>query len=74
MIKRNLIKAIISSVIILLPIVFGIIVWDSLPEVMTTHFGSDGIPDGTSGKGFAVFGIPFVINSNKQRKKDEERL
>ena len=61
MIKRNLIKAIISSVIILLPIVFGIIVWDSLPEVMTTHFGSDGIPDGTSGKGFAVFGIPFVM-------------
>lgn len=61
MIKRNLIKAIISSVVILLPIVFGIIMWDSLPDVLTTHFGADGVPDGTSGKGFAVFGIPLVM-------------
>ena len=61
MIKRNLAKAIISSIIILLPIVFGIISWDSLPDVITTHFGADGVPDGTSGKGFAVFGVPLVM-------------
>ena len=61
MIKRNLPKAIISSIITLLPILVGLLLWDSLPEVITTHFGINGEPDGFSGKGFAVFFIPLFM-------------
>ena len=61
MIKRNLAKAIISSLLILLPILFGVIVWDSLPEVITTHFGINGEPDGFSGRGFAVLFFPLFM-------------
>ena len=59
--KKHIIKAIISSVVILLPIIFGIIFWDSLPDTITTHFGADGMPDGASSKAFAVFGLPLVM-------------
>jgi uncharacterized membrane protein len=61
MIKRNLAKAIISSLLILLPILFGVIVWDSLPEIITTHFGINGEPDGFSGRGFAVLFFPLFM-------------
>lgn len=61
MIKRNYFKAIISSVISLLPIIFGMIVWNSLPDVITTHFGADGIADGFSGKWFTVFFMPLFM-------------
>ena len=59
--KKNILKAIISSIVILLPIIFGIIFWDSLPDAITTHFGADGTPDGASSKAFAVFGLPLVM-------------
>ena len=61
MIKANKKMLIITSVLILLPIVFGIVKWDMLPEKMPTHFGVDGTPDGWSSKGFAVFGLPLVV-------------
>jgi len=60
MLKKNKIKIIISSVIILLPILFGVIMWNDLPDVMTTHWGADGNADGFGGKIFVVFGIPFI--------------
>ena len=59
--KKNILKAIISSVIILLPIIFGAIFWDSLPDTITTHFGADGTPDGASSKAFAVFALPLIM-------------
>ena len=59
--KKLILKAVISSFVILLPIIFGVIFWDSLPDTITTHFGSDGMPDGTSGKAFTVFGIPLIM-------------
>ncbi len=61
MLKKNKIKIIISSVIILLPMLFGLIMWNDLPDSMTTHWGADGVADGTSGKAFAVFGIPVLM-------------
>ncbi len=60
MIKRNKLKVIISSILILLPAIYGLIMWNSLPDVMTTHWGADGNADGFGGKAFAVFGIPFI--------------
>ena len=61
MLKKNKLKVIISSIVILLPIIFGVIMWNDLPDIMTTHWGADGNADGFSGKVFAVFGLPAII-------------
>ena len=52
---------IITSIIILLPVVFGLVMWNRLPDPMPTHFGADGQADGWSHKSFAVFGLPLII-------------
>ena len=44
--KQNKRKIIISSLITLLPMVFGLIFWKELPEQMATHWGIDGTADG----------------------------
>lgn len=61
MLKKNKLKVVISSIIILLPILFGLIMWKDLPDIMTTHWGADGKADGFSGKAFAVFGLPSIL-------------
>ena len=61
MIKANRKMLIITSVLILLPIVFGVVMWNELPEKIATHFGVNGNPDGWSSKGFAVFGLPLIV-------------
>ncbi len=61
MIKNNKWKLIISSLIILLPIIFGLIFWNQLPERIATHWGADGNPDGWSSREFAVFALPIFI-------------
>ena len=48
MIKRKLPIIIISSIIILLPIFAGLLLWDKLPDQVPTHFGKDGTADGWS--------------------------
>ena len=63
--KENKVRLLISSVITLLPMLFGVVCWNKLPDVITTHWGADGIADGFNGKAFAVFvptGIMFVMN------------
>ena len=61
MIKKNLKTMIITSIIILAPILVGLIMWDQLPAEMATHFGENGEPDGWSSKGFAVVGLPLFL-------------
>lgn len=61
MIKKNLKTLIITSVITLLPILAGLVLWDRLPNEIATHFNADGVADGFSGKGFAVFGLPIFL-------------
>ncbi len=61
MLKKNKLKIIISSLIVLLPMLFGLIMWNRLPDIMTTHFGADGNADGFSGKAFAVFVLPCIL-------------
>jgi len=61
MLKEHKFKVIISSIVILLPILFGIIMWNDLPDIMTTHWGADGNADGFGGKAFVVFGVPFIL-------------
>ena len=50
---------IVTSILILLPVLMGIYFWDQLPEVIATHFGYDGEPNGWSSKWFAVAGLPL---------------
>ena len=61
MIKKNLKTMIITSIIILAPIVVGLILWDKLPAELATHFAENGEPNGWSSKEFAVFGMPLFL-------------
>lgn len=61
MIKNHKWKAIISSVVILLPMLFGLIMWDRLPANMISHWGGDGVADETAPKAFMVFGMPVIL-------------
>lgn len=61
MIKRNLKTVIITSVLLLLPILVGVLLWNRLPEQMVTTFGTYGEEAGFSSKAFTVFGMPLCI-------------
>ncbi len=61
MLKENKYKIILSCIVILLPILFGLILWHQLPDMMTTHWGADGTADGFSAKPWAVFGLPVIL-------------
>ena len=61
MFKKNLRTIIITSVIILIPIVCGLIIWDQLPEKIPTHWNISGEIDGWSSKLFAVIGLPLIL-------------
>ena len=61
MLKKNKWSAIISSFVILLPAILGLIFWDHLPEQMVTHWGPDGTPDGIMGKVAAVAVLPAIL-------------
>ena len=52
---------IVTSLIILLPVLIGVLLWNQLPAEVATHFGADGTPDGWSSKVFAVFGLPAFM-------------
>lgn len=58
--KENRVRLFVSSFVTLLPMVFGILFWDRLPDVITTHWGADGVADGFSSKAGAVF-VPTAI-------------
>lgn len=59
MIKKYMKQLIISSAVILLPIVIGLILWNALPGRFATHWGIDGQADGWSGKALTVFASPL---------------
>ena len=61
MIKKNLKVLIITSVVLLLPILAGLILWNQLPEQMPTHWNAAGEIDGWSSKPFAVFVLPLIM-------------
>ena len=52
---------ILTSVITLLPIIIGLLLWDRLPDMIPTHFAMDGTPNGWSSKPFTVFGLPALL-------------
>ena len=61
MIKKNLKVLIVTSVVILLPVLAGLLLWNQLPEQIPSHWNASGEIDGWSGKPFAVFGLPLIL-------------
>ena len=61
MIKRNKWKILISSIATLIPMLFGVIVWDRLPEQMAIHWGLAGEADGYGSVVLVVFGLPLLL-------------
>ena len=61
MIKKNLKVLIITSLVILLPIIVGVVFWNQLPEQIPSHWNAAGEIDGWSSKPFAVFGMPLIM-------------
>ena len=61
MIKKHLKILIITSIVILLPILAGLILWNQLPEQIPSHWNAAGEIDGWSSKPFAVFGLPCIL-------------
>lgn len=61
MLKKNLKLLIVTSIVILLPIVAGLILWNQLPEKLPIHWNVSGDVDGWANKPFVVLGIPFIM-------------
>ena len=59
--KKHRKTIIITSIVTLMPIIAGLLLWDRMPDRVVTHWGSDNVPDGWSSKSFAVFGIPAML-------------
>ena len=61
MIKKHKLAAILSSIVTLIPTMFGLIVWNQLPEQLVTHWGFDGTADAISARAWAVFALPLLL-------------
>lgn len=60
-IKKNWKGMLLATVIILLPMVVGAVLWDRLPDPMATHWDFAGNANGWTSRAFTVFGIPLVM-------------
>lgn len=58
---KNKLLVLITAVVILLPIIAGVILWNALPDSIAIHFDANGQADSWCSKGFAVFGLPAII-------------
>ncbi len=61
MIKKNLKILILTSIVILLPIIAGIILWGKLPEQLPIHWNISGEVDKWCSKAFAVIAMPLLM-------------
>ena len=61
MIKKHWKLLVITSLVILLPMVAGVILWNQLPQQMPSHWNAAGEIDGWSSKPFSVFGMPLIL-------------
>ena len=61
MIRKNWKILLSTSIVILLPVLAGVILWDQLPEQIPTHWNAAGEVDGWSSKAFAIFGLSGLM-------------
>lgn len=80
--KSNLKTLILTCAVCLLPMIFGAVFYEKLPEEMPVHFNMNNEVDRYASKEFALFGIPAImlgmqifccvisnVNENKKEKK-----
>ena len=61
MIKKHLKFLIITSVVTVLPILMGVILWEQLPAQLPIHWNMEGEIDDWCSKAFAVFAMPLIL-------------
>ena len=61
MILKNKKLLILTSLLTLLPIPVGLLLWERFPETIAIHFGFTGQPDGFAGPSVAVFVLPLIM-------------
>lgn len=61
MLKKYKKTMIITSILLLLPILAGILLWNRLPDTLVTHWNSNWEPDGWTSKPLAVLGLPTLL-------------
>lgn len=61
MIKKNKGLVITTTLVCLLPVLAGLLLWNRLPEQIPSHWNYQGVIDGWSSKCFTVFFIPLLI-------------
>jgi len=61
MLKKNIGTMILTSLLILLPMVVGLILWNSLPEQLPVHWNAEGQIDGYGSRALVVFGLPGLM-------------
>lgn len=54
-------KIILTSMMTVMPIVVGLLLWNRLPDTIATHFDSGNVANGWSSKTFTVLGLPFIL-------------
>lgn len=59
--NKNKWTLLITSVVILLPILGGVLLWDKLPERIPFHWGINGEVDGWASRPTAVFLMPLIL-------------
>ncbi len=59
--KKNKGKIILSTIVTLVPMLAGLIIWNMLPDTLPIHWGPTGEIDGWTSKGFAVLGMPAIM-------------
>lgn len=59
--KRDNKTLIMTTLVCLVPIVAGALLYERLPETVATHWNMNGEPDGWSSRAFAVFGLPGIL-------------
>ncbi|MBR5537653.1 MAG: SdpI family protein [Clostridia bacterium] len=61
MLKKNKGLMILTSVVILLPMAAGVLLWEQLPQRMAIHWGMNGEADGWGSRPVVVFGMPLLL-------------
>ncbi len=61
MLKKYRKTLVVTTLVLLLPILAGVLLWNKLPEQVPTHFNAAGEADGFSSRAFTVFGLPAIL-------------
>jgi len=61
MLKKNKKMLVLTSLVILLPVLIGLILWNRLPEEMPMHWNAAGEVDGWGSRMTVVFAMPAIL-------------